>query len=328
VRARRAAAILSALAGLVGAGAAWPGGATAAPLSDCTRTHGTIVAVDFAHWGGPIVRGCGIDQKSGYNLLHTAGFTTAGDDHDGPAFICRLGDSVFHHGTEYPTPKQDNCILTPPASGYWSFWVAPADQKHWSYSQLGAMSEIPKPGEVELWIFGGTNIAGTKGSGVPDFSPASLRRPAHRTTARTTTTTTTSTPTTSSTTTTHATTTTRPSTTTTTAATPTHSATTTATTTTRASDATGHHRRHREKSRTTHHHPAHRRSHAAAPVRTTSSSTTASTTRAGGEQVVAARPTSQRTSAGSALPVIIGGALALLLVAGAGRAIWQRRREE
>jgi hypothetical protein len=315
----------------------------AAPLRDCTRTHGTVVAVDFAHWGGPIVRGCGVGQQSGYELLRAAGFTSAGDDHDGPAFICRLGDSAFHHGMQYPTPKQDNCILTPPASAYWSYWLAPAEQNHWDYSQLGAMSEVPMPGEVELWMFGGTNIAGSKGSGVPPFSPDSLRAAAHRiatraattitaaTTTATTTSTASSSPTTSTTSTTSTTTRTTtathpPSTTptsTTTATTHAHPATgTTATSTTRAGSGSGHSGHPRDHS----HHRVRRGSHAAAPMKT--SSTTSSTTRAGGEQVVAARPTSQRTSAGSPLPVIIGGALALLLAAGAGRAIWLRRREE
>jgi hypothetical protein len=145
------------------------------PISRCTAHTGTIIAVDFAHWGGPIVRGCTLRQTTGYRLLHSAGFTTAGDQHDGPAFICRFGDTAFHRGTQYPTTSQEDCILTPPASAYWSAWLAPAGQNHWSYSQLGAMSEAPKAGEVELWTFGGTNIAGNKGSGVPQFTPDQLR---------------------------------------------------------------------------------------------------------------------------------------------------------
>jgi hypothetical protein len=151
------------------------GAAGAAPLSDCTAHHGTIVAVEFAHWDGPIVRGCGIDQRSGYNLIHAAGFTTAGDEHDGPAFICRLGDSAFHHGTQYPTPGEDACVQTPPASAYWSYWLAPPGQNRWTYSPRGAMSDVPKPGEVELWTFGGTDITGAVGAGVPAVTPDRLR---------------------------------------------------------------------------------------------------------------------------------------------------------
>lgn len=149
------------------------------PISRCTAHRGTIVAVDFAHWSGPVVRGCALDQPTGYQLLHAGGFTTAGDQHDGPAFICRLGDTAFDHGTQYPTPAEDACVLTPPASAYWSYWLAPSGRNHWNYSQLGAMSEIPKPGEVELWTFGSTNIAGTRGSGIPPFTPNELRASDH-----------------------------------------------------------------------------------------------------------------------------------------------------
>jgi hypothetical protein len=170
----RALGVAALAAGAVAAGLP-PAAVMAAPLRDCTRSRGTIVVVDFGHWGGPVLRGCGRHASSDYDLLHTAGFTTAGDAHDGPAFICRLGDAAFHGGAEYPTPAQQSCIHTPPASAYWSYWRAPAGQNHWSYSQLGAMSEVPRPGEVELWTFGDTNIAGTRGSGVPSVSPNSLR---------------------------------------------------------------------------------------------------------------------------------------------------------
>jgi hypothetical protein len=149
--------------------------ARADPIGNCTSTSGTIVAVDFSHWGGPLVRGCGVNSPSGYALLHAAGFTTAGDAHDGPAFTCRIGNEAFRHGTEYPTPAQDPCILTPPTTAYWSYWLAPAGKNRWTYSERGASSDEPKPGAVELWTFGGTNTGGTTGSGVPSFSPDTVR---------------------------------------------------------------------------------------------------------------------------------------------------------
>ncbi len=149
--------------------------ASADPISECTTTTGTVIAVDFGHWGGPVVRGCGVDQSTGYALLHAGGFSTAGDSHDGPAFICRIGNAAFHGAAQYPTPSDEPCILTPPASAYWSFWLAPAGQNTWTYSSVGAMSELPKPGEVELWSFGGTNIAGNSGSGLPRVTPAQVR---------------------------------------------------------------------------------------------------------------------------------------------------------
>jgi hypothetical protein len=289
------------------------GRASAAPLGSCSPTHGTIVAVDFAHWGGPIVRGCGVGRHTGYALLHAAGFTTAGDEHDGPAVVCRLGDAAFRGGAQYPTPKQQACIQTPPTTGYWAYWVAPRGTNHWAYSVLGAMGDVPKPGEVELWIFGSTNVAGTQGTGVPTFSPVTLRAHAPHTLTTSTTHTSTSSTTT---TTTH----------TQATSTPT---TTTATTTQTSTAPSAHTRRHP----TRHHHPNHHhRRHPAArhahhhTATTTTHST--STARAGGTKVVAARPTSRRASAGSSTPLIIGVALALLLCAGAGRAIWLRRREE
>jgi hypothetical protein len=286
------------------------GHASAAPLGSCSPSHGAIVAVDFAHWGGPIVRGCGVGRRSGYALLHAAGFTTAGDEHDGPAVVCRLGDAAFHHGTQYPTPSQQACIQTPPTTGYWAYWIAPRGTNHWAYAPLGAMGDVPKPGEVELWIFGATNVAGTHGTAVPTFSPASLRA---RSLASTHTSTTTSTHTSTSSTTTTSTHTQATSTPTTTTATTTHTST----------SPPAHARRHR----TVHHHPRHGAAHHARH-HTATTSHSASTARAGGTKVVSARPTSRRASAGSSTPLIIGVALALLLCAGAGRAIWLRRREE
>ncbi len=297
------------------------GRASAAPLGSCSRSHGTIVAVDFAHWGGPIVRGCGVGKHSGYALLHAAGFTTAGDEHDGPAVVCRLGDAAFHHGTQYPTPNQTGCVQTPPTTGYWAYWVAPRGTNHWAYGPLGAMGDVPRPGEVELWIFGATNVAGTHGTAVPMFSPSTLSEPArsHPRTRR------------------------QPP-----------PRTTPATTTNAHIDDHDHHDTHVRRRAPRSRRPRRPRAPAARHRRTpvhirraitiraprrrimrrrrggaqTTATFSLSTTRAGGTKVVSARPTSRRASAGSSTPLIIGVALVLLLSAGAGRAIWLRRREE
>lgn len=167
---------LTAAAGLAVVGAmSVAASAQAAPSAaqgECTTTRGTIVAVDFGHWSGPIVRGCGVrsdgrPDASGYVLLHDGGFSAAGDNRDGPALICRLGSGSFAGGTQYPTPAQDPCQSTPPASASWSYWLAPPGARSWHYSQDGVMSDHPVAGEVQLWRFGGTNTAGTSGSGVP-----------------------------------------------------------------------------------------------------------------------------------------------------------------
>ncbi|MDQ1461282.1 MAG: hypothetical protein QOI08_2766 [Actinomycetota bacterium] len=145
------------------------------PIGNCTTTSGTIIAVDFGHWGGPIVRGCGVNQPNGYALLHAAGFSTAGDNHDGPGYICRIGNQAFGAGTQYPTPAQDPCIVTPPSTAYWSYWYATSGRNTWSYSNVGALGGHPQPGEVDLWVFGGTDVGGTNGSAVPHSNPDSMR---------------------------------------------------------------------------------------------------------------------------------------------------------
>ncbi|MEU8409697.1 prenyltransferase/squalene oxidase repeat-containing protein [Micromonospora sp. NPDC048842] len=147
--------------------------ALADPLEACTPTQGAIVVVDFGAWGGPLLRGCDAAPTTGLDLLHEAGFTTTGTAHDGPGFICRIGSPAFDAGAERPTPADEACQLTPPATAYWSYWIAPAGQDHWTYSPLGAMAQRPGPGEVEAWVFGGTDIGGS--TGAPSFTPASVR---------------------------------------------------------------------------------------------------------------------------------------------------------
>ncbi|MBJ3809756.1 hypothetical protein [Streptomyces flavofungini] len=159
----------------MGALAATTGQAAAAPrpIGQCTTRSGAVLAVDFSDWGGPILRSCGTTPTTGYELLNQGGWRTTGTGHDGPAFICRIGYSGYKGGKQFPTPAQDDCVLTPPATAYWSYWHADAGSNTWQYSQLGAMLYKPKPGSVDLWIFGGTNIEGTKGR--PTVSPDQLR---------------------------------------------------------------------------------------------------------------------------------------------------------
>ncbi|OKI43134.1 peptidase [Streptomyces sp. TSRI0281] len=157
----------------LGAGMAFftvPDSASAEPIEQCTATTGAIVAVDFGPFGGKVERGCDTTPTTGYELLHTGGFTTEGTAHDGPAFICRIGKDS---GTRYPTPEKEACVLTPQATAYWSYWIASPGQKNWTYSPLGAMARTPEPGDVDAWVFGGTDIGGTKGK--PAFSPDDVR---------------------------------------------------------------------------------------------------------------------------------------------------------
>lgn len=149
--------------------------ARARPMSYCTRERGVVVAVDFGHWGGPIVRSCGTTPTTGYALLNQNGLRTTGTRHDGPGFVCRISYTGYDSGAARPTPQEESCVLTPKASAYWSYWHAAPGSSSWSYSRLGATSYEPEPGGVDLWTFGGTDLAGSSGSGVPTIDPGSLR---------------------------------------------------------------------------------------------------------------------------------------------------------
>ncbi|WP_327035496.1 LPXTG cell wall anchor domain-containing protein [Micromonospora ureilytica] len=179
----RSIAALTIVAGLVGTPA--PALADPLPTGQCTTSSGVILAVDFSRWGGPLLRSCGTTPTTGYQLLNQGGWRTTGTQHDGPAFICRIGYAGHQGGTQYPTPADEKCALTPPASAYWSYWHADPGQNSWVYSQLGAMSYKPKPGSVDLWIFGATDIGGTEGR--PRFSPDSVRARNSKPTGATTT---------------------------------------------------------------------------------------------------------------------------------------------
>ncbi|WP_066952914.1 prenyltransferase/squalene oxidase repeat-containing protein, partial [Streptomyces lushanensis] len=173
---RRLLSLISAALLVLGAAVAFVTGTTPAsadPVGDCTATRGAIVAVDFGPFGGTVQRGCDTTPTTGYELLHEGGFTTAGTEHDGPAFICRIGSGSFNSGTEYPTPDKEDCVLTPQATAYWSYWIASPGQDEWSYSPLGAMDRRPGAGDVDAWVFGGTDVGGTTGR--PTFTPDQVR---------------------------------------------------------------------------------------------------------------------------------------------------------
>jgi hypothetical protein len=173
---RRAAALLGGLTliGLTIAGSG-PAAAAAQPPTACTATSGVILAVDFAPWGGPLLRSCDSTPTTGYAQLNQGGWHTTGTVHDGPGFICRIAYGGYRQDAQYPTAAQQSCVQTPPANAYWAFWQAGPGQTSWTYSQYGAASYHPAPGSISLWVFGGTNLGGTSGSALPKISPQSLR---------------------------------------------------------------------------------------------------------------------------------------------------------
>ncbi|MFI1224847.1 MULTISPECIES: prenyltransferase/squalene oxidase repeat-containing protein [unclassified Streptomyces] len=149
------------------------GPAAADPVEECTATKGAVVAVDFGPFDGGVVRGCDTTPTTGYDLLHEGGFSTEGTQHDGDGFICRIGVGSFDSGTQYPTPATEDCVLTPQATAYWSYWIASPGQETWSYSPLGAMNRRPQAGDVDAWVFGGTDVGGSTGK--PTFTPDEVR---------------------------------------------------------------------------------------------------------------------------------------------------------
>lgn len=138
--------------------------ASALPIGQCTTSSGVVVAVDFSHWGGPIVRGCGSTPTTGYQLVNQGGFATTGTKHDGQGFVCRIGYSGFNGGNGEPADQA--CLTTPPASSSWSYWNANPGQSGWTLSPTGAANTAPPGGAVQAWTFGNAS---------PSFSPDSVR---------------------------------------------------------------------------------------------------------------------------------------------------------
>ncbi len=130
-------------------------------MSSCTTTTGVVVVVDFTafHNGNPydgtVARGCAASATTGYAALVAAGFTPSGDQHDGPAFVCRIDDD--------PSPAQEPCVDTPPPSASWSYWHGDLRTNSWTYSTTGATAYCPPPGSVDAWVFAGSPDAGSGG---------------------------------------------------------------------------------------------------------------------------------------------------------------------
>jgi hypothetical protein len=140
-----------------------------------TCSTGTLVAVDFGKWNGPLLRACHTGAAvSGSALLDAGKFTVTGVTRE-PGVVCRLGNPQFSTGTQYPTDQ--SCVNVPPATAYWAYWIADAGSDTWTYSDHGAdadaAEDLSKPGQIQLWTFGATNVGGT--SGTPTITPSQVR---------------------------------------------------------------------------------------------------------------------------------------------------------
>jgi hypothetical protein len=126
------------------------------PDHACTPTSGVSVVVDFGPYGGAAVECAPGDPPTGLEALADAGFTWEGTRQFG-SFVCRI-DGL-------PTPDDDQCVRTPPADAYWSYWRSELGGR-WTYAPIGADVTDPKPGEVDGWAFGD--------GGPPSVAPPAL----------------------------------------------------------------------------------------------------------------------------------------------------------
>lgn len=108
----------------------------------CPDHRGVTVVVDFRSLGGGVQVRCAPGQpSSGFDALGRAGFSHRSTLRF-PGFLCRIDDR----------PAADPCVDTPPATAYWSYWLAERNGR-WCYSELGAANRRPPEGTVEGWSF-------------------------------------------------------------------------------------------------------------------------------------------------------------------------------
>jgi hypothetical protein len=145
-----------------------PDPALIARWEPCEVNTGVTVIVDDQQLGeGEIYVGCALGaQPDGVAALEHAGFALEGTATYGLAFICRIDGE--------PSPAEESCKTTPPATAYWSYWHGKPGGR-WGYSAFGAASpESHAPvNSVEGWSFGSgaaPRIAPMNGGGPLAFS--------------------------------------------------------------------------------------------------------------------------------------------------------------
>ncbi|WP_227870241.1 hypothetical protein [Streptomyces otsuchiensis] len=111
----------------------------------CPDATGVTVIVDFRELGGGRVVRCAPGaQADGLAALKNAGFQIAGTTRWGESFICRINGR--------PGVDSEDCVDTPPASAYWSYWHS-TNGGNWTYSQRGATYRTPQQGTFDGWSF-------------------------------------------------------------------------------------------------------------------------------------------------------------------------------
>ena len=110
----------------------------------CDDNAGITVVVDFQELGGGVNVRCATGPvDSGLDALDLADVAWEGTLRF-PAFVCRIAG--------LPTPDDEACANTPPATAYWSYWVAERGAE-WCYANVGPTGRTPPPGSIEGWSF-------------------------------------------------------------------------------------------------------------------------------------------------------------------------------
>jgi hypothetical protein len=116
----------------------------------CTDNVGITVVIDFQELGGGVnVRCASGPVTSGLDALDKAGIVWEGTRRF-PGFVCRIAGK--------PGPESESCGNTPPATAYWSYWLAPRGGS-WCYSSVGAGNRTPPPGTIEGWSFASNKVS-------------------------------------------------------------------------------------------------------------------------------------------------------------------------
>ncbi|MGI9579500.1 MAG: hypothetical protein ACR2OH_14980, partial [Microthrixaceae bacterium] len=127
---------------------------SAASAGPCPDDSGITVVVDPGDLGGPVqVRCVPQSAANGIEALAMADFEVDATVRFS-GFVCRIDGR----------PANDRCVNTPPATAYWSYWVADRGGP-WCYSDLGAAVRGPVRGTVEGWSFSRSGTEGAPRSG-------------------------------------------------------------------------------------------------------------------------------------------------------------------
>ncbi|BCB89287.1 hypothetical protein [Phytohabitans suffuscus] len=148
---------------------------------------GVTVVIDFQELDGnggtpaPTITRCSPNAspgtaRTGIKALQDAGIAVTGVVQWGLGFVCRLEgrpsatENIPRTGN--PTYKEQ-CVVTPPAQAYWSYWHATGAGTTWTYSSYGALNRNVVPGGFEGWSFSLNKTATTNPPpGVTPTNPA------------------------------------------------------------------------------------------------------------------------------------------------------------